>query len=127
MSVKDLPQIWNEKYKEYLGVVPPTNSLGVLQDVHWSGGAFGYFPSYSLGNMYAAQLLNTMQKQMPNLFQLVEEGNLLPIKEWLVNNVHRHGRMLEPSKLIRQVTGEELNPDYLMAYLENKYKEIYAL
>lgn len=127
MSVKDLPQIWNEKYKEYLGVVPPTNSVGVLQDVHWSGGAFGYFPSYSLGNMYAAQLLNTMQKQMPNLFQLVEEGNLLPIKEWLVNNVHRHGRMLEPSKLIRQVTGEELNPDYLMAYLENKYKEIYAL
>lgn len=127
MSVKDLPQIWNEKYKEYLGVVPSTNSEGVLQDVHWSGGAFGYFPSYSLGNMYAAQLLNTMQKQLPNLFQLVEAGNLQPIKQWLVENVHRHGRMLEPSKLIRQVTGEELNPDYLMAYLENKYKEIYAL
>jgi carboxypeptidase Taq len=127
LRVADLPEIWNAKYKEYLGIVPPTNSVGVLQDVHWSGGSFGYFPSYSLGNMYAAQLLNTLQKQMPNLFELVEAGNLQPIKAWLADNIHRHGKLYTPNELIRRVTGEELNPDYLIGYLETKYKAVYGL
>ncbi|GAB6930126.1 carboxypeptidase [Paenibacillus sp. JCM 10914] len=125
LAVKDLPETWNKKYKEYLGIMPPNDGVGVLQDVHWSGGDFGYFASYSLGNMYAAQFVNTMRKEIPNLDQLVEEGNLFPIKEWLTDKVHKYGKTETPSEIILRVTGEELNPDYLADYLEAKYKEIY--
>jgi carboxypeptidase Taq len=123
----DLPKFWNEKYKEYLGVEPTNNEEGVLQDVHWSSGAFGYFPSYALGNMYAAQMRNTMLARLPDFDELVKQGNLLPIKEWLVEQIYRYGKSLTPSEIIQQVTGEALNPDYLVAYLEEKYKEIYKL
>ncbi|TXK85104.1 carboxypeptidase M32 [Paenibacillus sp. N3.4] len=127
IQVADLPEAWNAKYQEYLGVVPSHDGEGVLQDVHWSGGAFGYFPSYSLGNMYAAQFTNTMRKELPNFDQLIEEGNLAPIKEWLTEKVYQYGKMLTPNEIIKQVTGEDLNPDYLIAYLEDKYKEVYAI
>lgn len=127
LAVKDLPQVWNAKYKEYLGIMPPNDGLGVLQDVHWSGGDFGYFASYSLGNMYAAQMLHTLRKEMPNLDALIEQGNLAPIKEWLTEKVYRYGKTETPSEIILRVTGEELNPDYLADYLEAKYKEIYKL
>ncbi|TBL80181.1 carboxypeptidase M32 [Paenibacillus thalictri] len=126
-KVADLPELWNAKYKEYLGVEPANNGEGVLQDVHWSSGAFGYFPSYALGNIYAAQFMNTMKKELPNLDKLIAEGNLLPIKEWLTEKVYRHGKALNPGEIMLQVTGEELNPDYLVQYLEQKYKEIYRL
>ncbi|OOC60978.1 carboxypeptidase M32 [Paenibacillus ihbetae] len=127
LAVKDLPEVWNAKYKEYLGIMPPNDGLGVLQDVHWSGGDFGYFASYSLGNMYAAQMLHTLRKEMPNLDALIEQGNLAPIKEWLTEKVYRYGKSETPSEIILRVTGEELNPDYLADYLEAKYKEIYKL
>ncbi|MBU5345624.1 carboxypeptidase M32 [Paenibacillus lautus] len=127
LAVKDLPETWNAKYKEYLGIMPPNDGMGVLQDVHWSGGDFGYFASYSLGNMYAAQMLHTMRKELPNLDQLIEEGNLAPIKEWLTDKVYKYGKSEKPSEIIVRVTGEELNPDYLADYLEEKYKEIYKL
>ncbi|BFH62132.1 carboxypeptidase M32 [Paenibacillus azoreducens] len=127
LEVKDLPKVWNDKYQQYLGITPPSDSLGVLQDVHWSGGDFGYFASYSLGNMYAAQIMNTMKKELPGLDQYIGEGNLLPIKEWLTEKIYRFGKSLTPSEIIMQVTGEELNPDYLADYLEEKYKEIYKL
>ncbi|QGQ96724.1 carboxypeptidase M32 [Paenibacillus psychroresistens] len=127
ITAAELPQFWNEKYKEYLGVEPSTNEEGVLQDVHWSGGAFGYFPSYALGNMYAAQMRHTMLARMPNFEELVEQGNLLPIKEWLVEQIYQYGKSLTPAEIIQQVTGEALNPDYLVAYLEEKYQEIYKL
>ena len=127
LAVKDLPETWNAKYKEYLGIMPPNDGMGVLQDVHWSGGDFGYFASYSLGNMYAAQFLYTMRKELPNLDQLIEEGNLAPIKEWLTDKVYKYGKSEKPSEIILRVTGEELNPDYLADYLEEKYKEIYKL
>lgn len=127
LAVKDLPETWNAKYKEYLGIMPPNDGMGVLQDVHWSGGDFGYFASYSLGNMYAAQMLHTMRKELPNLDQLIEEGNLAPIKEWLTDKVYKYGKSEKPSEIIVRVTGEDLNPDYLADYLEEKYKEIYKL
>ncbi|MCJ8012584.1 carboxypeptidase M32 [Paenibacillus sp. KQZ6P-2] len=127
LEVRDLPKVWNEKYQQYLGVTPPSDSLGVLQDVHWSGGDFGYFASYSLGNMYAAQIMNTMRKELPELDQYISKGNLLPIKEWLTEKIYRFGKSLTPAEIIMQVTGEELNPDYLADYLEEKYKEIYKL
>lgn len=127
LSVEELPEIWNAKYQEYLGITPPNDSLGVLQDVHWSGGDFGYFASYSLGNMYAAQILNTLRKELPEYEELIAAGNLLPIKEWLTDKIYRFGKSLTPSQIIEKVTGEPLNPDYLADYLEEKYTEIYKL
>ncbi|WP_211747890.1 carboxypeptidase M32 [Paenibacillus sp. Marseille-Q4541] len=127
LSVSDLPSVWNEKYEQYLGVTPPHNGVGVLQDVHWSSGDFGYFASYSLGNMYAAQIVNTMRKEIPEFENYLREGKLTPIKEWLTEKVYQYGKSRKPSELILAITGEELNPDYLADYLENKYKEIYSL
>ncbi|MBD0380453.1 carboxypeptidase M32 [Paenibacillus sedimenti] len=127
IEVADLPQAWNAKYEEYLGVVPSNDGEGVLQDVHWSGGAFGYFPSYSLGNMYAAQFNNTLRKELPNFDELVEAGNLVPIKEWLSDKIYQYGKLLTPNEIVKQVTGEELNPDYLVQYLEEKYKAVYGI
>lgn len=127
LPVSELPRVWNEKYQAYLGLTPPNDSVGVLQDVHWSGGSFGYFPSYALGNMYAAQFTNTIQKELPEFDQLVAEGNFVPIREWLTDKIYKYGKSRKPSELIEGVTGEELNPNYLADYLEQKYKGIYAL
>ncbi|MCQ6560201.1 carboxypeptidase M32 [Paenibacillus mendelii] len=123
----DLPGLWNEKYKEYLGVTPENDGVGVLQDVHWSGGAFGYFPSYSLGNMYAAQMTAQMEKELPNMWELVEKGNLLPLKEWLTDKVYKYGMLRTPSEIITDITGNPLEPEHLVTYLERKYKDIYKL
>ncbi|CAM3519473.1 carboxypeptidase M32 [Marinicrinis lubricantis] len=127
LAVADLPAAWNDKYKEYLGVVPGNDGEGVLQDVHWAGGSFGYFPSYSLGNMYAAQFMHTMKKEMPDYENIIEAGELQKLKAWLTDKVYRHGKMKTPSELVMDITGEELNPKYLTDYLEQKYKEIYRL
>jgi carboxypeptidase Taq len=127
IKVADLPRVWNEKMREYLGIAPGNNAEGVLQDVHWAGGSFGYFPSYSLGNIYAAQFEQAMRKDMPDMYKSIEAGNLLPINEWLNNKIHQYGKSLEPAEILLKVTGEEINPDYLTAYLEKKYNEIYRL
>jgi carboxypeptidase Taq len=127
IEVKDLPRIWNEKMNEYLGVTPDSDAKGVLQDVHWSGGSFGYFPSYALGYIYAAQLKNAMMEAMPDFDQMVEQGNLLPIKEWLTENIHQYGKTKKPIEILKDVTGESLNPDYLITYFKEKYSEIYRL
>ncbi|MFC0188608.1 carboxypeptidase M32 [Fictibacillus aquaticus] len=127
IEVKDLPRIWNEKMNEYLGVTPDSDANGVLQDVHWSGGSFGYFPSYALGYIYAAQLKNAMIEAMPDFDQMVEQGNLLPIKQWLTENIHQYGKTKKPIEILKDVTGESLNPDYLISYFKAKYSEIYRL
>ncbi|MEW9109438.1 MAG: carboxypeptidase M32 [Cytobacillus gottheilii] len=127
IEVKDLPEVWNAKYKEYLGVVPDNNAKGVLQDVHWSGGSFGYFPSYALGYMYAAQLKNAMLKDLPHFDQLLEEGNLTPIKEWFTEHVHQFGKMKKPLEILQDATGEGLNAQHLVEYLYEKYNKVYQL
>ncbi|MNO68831.1 putative metalloprotease YpwA [compost metagenome] len=127
LKVSELPKVWNEKYEAYLGITPPNDSAGVLQDVHWSGGSFGYFPSYALGNMYAAQFAHTIRKEIPEFDNLIKEGNFTPIREWLTDKIYKYGKSLKPAEIIKNVTGEELNPDYLADYLEQKYKEIYGL
>lgn len=127
IEVKDLPEIWNNKYEEYLGIRPENDALGVLQDVHWAGGSFGYFPSYALGYMYAAQFKQKMLEDLPNFNQLVEEGNLLPIKEWLTKNIHQYGKMKKPLEILQDVTGEGLNAKYLIDYLYEKYGKVYQL
>ncbi len=126
IQVKDLPSIWNQKMEEYLGITPKNDKEGVLQDVHWSDGMFGYFPSYALGNAYGAQFVHSMKKEL-DLEKLVTEGQFEPIKTWLRENIHRHGKMLSPNEIIQKVTGEDLNPLYFTQYLEEKYTQLYGL
>ncbi|MFC5448225.1 carboxypeptidase M32 [Paenibacillus aestuarii] len=127
LEVADLPEAWNAKYEEYLGIRPSNDGEGVLQDVHWAGGSFGYFPSYSLGNMYAAQFTNTLRQELPQFESLIESGNLEPIKEWLTEKIYQYGKLQTPNEIVKRVTGEELNPDYLVQYLEDKYKAVYGI
>lgn len=127
IEVKDLPKIWNEKYEEYLGVRPDSDANGVLQDVHWAGGSFGYFPSYALGYMYAAQFKEKMLEDIPHYDQLLEDGNILPIKEWFTKHVHQYGKMKKPLEILNDVTGEGLNASYLVDYLYKKYGKVYQI
>ena len=122
--IKDLPKIWNDKMYEYLGVTPKTDSEGVLQDVHWSCGLIGYFPSYALGDVYSLQILNAMKKDI-NIEGALERGELKIIREWLKEKIHRYGKLKTPKEIMLSVTGEELNPVYYIEYLKNKYKNIY--
>lgn len=127
MMIDDLPEIWNEMMMKYLGVKPPTDTLGVLQDSHWSSGAFGYFPSYTLGAIYACQFYRAMMAELPDTEKNIELGNFSPIKNWLNEKIHRQGKLYTPQQLVRQVTGEGLNPDHFIDYLKEKYSAIYQL
>ncbi|WP_088044102.1 carboxypeptidase M32 [Bacillus sp. EAC] len=127
LQVKDLPTVWNEKMEKYLGVIPSNNSEGVLQDVHWSGGDFGYFPSYALGAMYAAQFKHAMKKELPKYNELLKSGELHQIVNWLTKNIHQYGKLRKPNELLVDITGEELNVKYFIDYLEEKYSKLYKL
>ena len=124
VEVKDLPKVWNEKYKEYLGVTPENDSNGVLQDVHWSGGMFGYFPSYALGSAVAAQIYYYMQKEM-NLDEVMEKGDLTEVKKFLGEQIHQYGKTKTTNEMLKAMTGEEFNPDYYITYLKEKFTKIY--
>ncbi|MDU1909687.1 carboxypeptidase M32 [Fusobacterium sp.] len=126
IGIDDLPEVWNKKMEEYLGIVPETDREGILQDVHWACGLIGYFPSYALGNVYAAQLYNTMKKDMA-VDLLLENGKLDRIKGWLRDKIHIYGKLRETGELIQEVTGEELEPKYYIEYLKEKYSKIYNL
>lgn len=126
INVDDLPALWNQLSHEYLGVTPPNNRLGVLQDTHWASGLVGYFPTYSLGNLYAAQLWATLQREIPDLDERLAAGNFSIVLEWLRERIHRHGRMYQPTELIERATGEPPRPDYLIQYLNQKYSAIYG-
>ena len=126
LSIDELPEIWNKKMEEYLGVVPSNDSEGVLQDVHWACGLIGYFPSYALGNVYAAQLYHKMKEDM-DVDVLLEAGKLDRIKGWLRDRIHIYGKLRETNELIKEITGEELEPKYYIEYLKEKYSKIYNL
>ena len=127
MPVEDLPDVWTAKMKEYLGIVPSSDAEGVLQDVHWSLGAFGYFPTYTLGNLYAAMLFQQANTDLPNLKQKIAEGNLLPLKDWLNDRVHRWGRQYSAADLIKQITGTTLTPAPFLEQLTEKFSNLYQL
>ncbi len=127
LPVSELPERWNDMMQSYLGVRPATDSEGVLQDIHWAGGAFGYFPTYTLGNLYAAQLFNQAKEDMKDLNTQMEKGELLSLKSWLNDKVHRWGRQYTSDELIRRITGEPLNPDYFTKGLDEKYSKLYRL
>ncbi|MFZ1744609.1 MAG: carboxypeptidase M32 [Nitrospirales bacterium] len=125
LHVDDLPEIWNAKIQDYLGIVPPSDAEGVLQDVHWSFGAFGYFPTYTLGNLYAAMLFRQAHKDLPDLDQAISQGNLLPLKGWLNDKVHRWGRQYTAADLITRVTGQALTPEPFIQDLRQKFGTLY--
>ena len=116
----------NQKYFEYLGVTPSNDAEGILQDVHWSDGSFGYFPSYALGNAYAAQIFNKMQNEI-DVLNLIKEGKVTSVKKWLTKNVFNHASMLDPNEWIVKITGEPLNTKYYIEYLQNKFNDLYNL
>ncbi len=127
IQVKELPEYWNSRYKEYLGIDVPSDDKGVLQDIHWSHGSFGYFPTYSLGSFYAAQFYHRANMEIKGLETLIEQGNLLPLLQWLREKIHKHGKFYTAEELCTQVTGEKLNFKYFMEYAKNKYGAIYNL
>jgi len=126
LNVGDLPGAWNEAVRERLGITPETDAEGCLQDVHWSGGAFGYFPSYSLGNMIAAQLWYTLRDDLPGLDDDFRIGKYDRLLAWLRDKVHLQGRQFNALELTRRVTGSELSPDPLIRYLKERYLPLYA-
>jgi len=127
LPVEQLPALWREKMQAYLGIAPETDTDGVLQDIHWSGGAFGYFPTYTLGNLYAAQLLHQAKKDIPDYEKKLRTGTLLPLKSWLNEKIHRYGRQFPSDVLIERVTGEPPDARYFMRDLQSKFAEIYRL
>lgn len=130
IKTKDLPEIWRDKMKKYLGIVPKTDREGVLQDVHWSYGSFGYFPTYTLGNLYAAQIATRLCQDFggqAKIDEIVEHGELGTILSWLRSNIHQYGSLYYPDELSKKITGEILAPSYYLTYIKNKFSKIYSL
>jgi len=127
IEVSDLPELWNQKMNIYLGITPPDDALGVLQDVHWSVGLFGYFPTYVLGNVYALQFEQRLRQDLPEWENAVAQGKFAPILHWLREHIHVHGRKFAPQDVMQRVTGERIDPQPYIAYLKAKYGELYGL
>ena len=122
LEVKDLPKYWNEKFTEYFGITPPTDTLGVLQDVHWAYGNFGYFPTYALGSAIAAQLYHYMSEDF-DVEESLKDGTTKKVNEWLKEHVHKYGASKYPDEILRLATGEDFNPNYYVDYLIKKYSK----
>src|SRR5688572_20654403 len=127
LDVKDIPGAWNAKYKEYLGLTVPDDRRGCLQDVHWSGCSMGYFPTYTLGNLYCAQFFEAAMKDIPDLYKQFEKGKFSELKSWLNENIHEHGRRFGAAELCQRVTGKPLSADALMRHLEGKLRPLYKV
>jgi carboxypeptidase Taq len=127
LQAKDAPAAWNEKFQKYFGLTPPNDADGCMQDVHWSAGYFGYFPTYTLGNLYSAQFFNKAKADIPGLEDQFEIGNFGELKKWLEKNIYVNGRKYRAEKLVEVVTGNKLSHEPLMKYLKNKFGELYEL
>lgn len=126
ITVADLPEYWNTQMNEFLGIVPKNDAEGVLQDVHWSSGLLGYFPTYALGNLVSVQLWDVMHREMPDLDEKIEQGQFHEMLSWLKNNIHVHGSKYEPQELIQRVTGSKIDAQPYVKYLNKKYSQIYG-
>lgn len=127
IEVENLDKVWNEKYKEYMGIEITNDNEGILQDIHWSHGSIGYFPTYSLGSFYAAQFFAQAQKDMPNLISEISQGDNSNLLAWLRQHIHQHGRYYTPDELCLKITGEKLNFSYFMDYAKQKFGSIYGI
>jgi carboxypeptidase Taq len=127
LLVEDLPAAWNDKMKSYLGVIPPDDRLGCLQDIHWSMVGFGYFPTYALGNLYAAQFYDAAAAQIPNFNDELALGEISSLLAWLNENIHQHGRKFTPAEIVYRATGKPLDHKAFVRYATKKFSELYAL
>jgi carboxypeptidase Taq len=127
IKVSELPRVWNEKMEESLDIVPKTDKEGVLQDMHWSGGDFGYYPTYAIGTMYAAQLFNQLVKEKPEVTQQITGGEFKNIIEWLNDHIYKYGRAMTAEEIIKNTCHEGLNPQIFVDYLKNKYFSVYEI
>jgi carboxypeptidase Taq len=127
LDVRHLPEAWNERMRQFLGITPPNDRVGVLQDVHWSGGSVGYFPTYALGNLISVQLWEKINQDIPALPDQIRQGEFAALLAWLRENVHRHGAKFEPQELVQRITGSKIDPGPYLRYLQHKFGEIYAL
>ena len=127
IEVEDLPSYWNKKYKEYLNIDVPSDTKGVLQDIHWSHGSFGYFPTYSLGSFYAAQFFAQAKKEITSLEMDIEQGNSKPLLNWLREKIHKHGKYYSAEELCISITGKKLDFSFFMEYAKGKYSKLYQL
>lgn len=126
LKVSDLPAAWRDAYRELLGITPPNDADGCMQDVHWSAGLFGYFPTYALGNLYAAQFTRSMEEELGPLSSLIAEDRISAVLQWLRENIHQYGRIYLPGDLCRRVTGKPLDPAHFLESLNKKYAEVYS-
>ncbi len=126
LEVDDLPNVWNKMFKDWFGLDVSDDAIGVLQDIHWSMGAFGYFPTYTLGNLYAAQLFETMKNKFEDVDQMIENGDWEPLLQWLRENIHEKGRLYNPSDLIENATGNAPSSEPFLKYLNEKYSALYG-
>jgi carboxypeptidase Taq len=127
LAAADAPAAWHDKYRQYLGITSETDADGVMQDVHWSAGLVGYFPTYSLGNLYAAQFFATADRELGGLHAQFARGDFRPLREWLRDKIHRHGQRYSSAELVKQVTGQELSSEPLVKHLKSKYGELYSV
>ncbi|MEI8375341.1 MAG: carboxypeptidase M32 [Planctomycetota bacterium] len=127
LPAADAPAAWNDKYRQYLGIAPDCDAEGVLQDVHWSAGLIGYFPTYTLGNLYAAQFFATADQELGGLHAQFARGEFQPLRDWLREKIHRHGQRYSAAELVKRVTGRELSSAPLLTHLRAKYGELYSL
>ncbi|MFM7469741.1 MAG: carboxypeptidase M32 [Vampirovibrionales bacterium] len=121
LEVADIPEAWNHLYETYLGIIPKTDTEGCLQDVHWSHGSFGYFPTYTLGNLYSAMILKQVEKEIPTLWNHIASGECHVLRDWLKEHIHQYGKLFTPKELILEVTGKPLSMAPFLSYLEEKY------
>lgn len=127
LEVDALPAAWNEKYEQYLGITPPSDALGVMQDVHWSAGLVGYFPTYALGNLYAAQFFAQARQDLGDLDAQIGRGEFAPLLDWLRTNIHQHGQRYTAAELVERITGQPLSSDALLRHLKDKFGGLYRL
>lgn len=127
LKVKEIPEAWNSKMREYLGICPEFDGQGCLQDIHWSLGYIGYFPTYTLGNLYSVQFFEAFEKTHPNWKERVEQGSLDFIRDWLKESIHKHGRQFTSEEICKRVTGKELSQEPYVNYLKSKYSKLYRL
>ena len=125
LNFDDLPEAWNDKYEEYLGIRPNNDAEGVLQDMHWAGDYIGYFQSYALGNIYDGQIRNAILKDIPDFYSRIEKGDFKYISDWFEKNIYCHSNCLTAGEIMKNLTGEALNADCFLQYLNNKYRSIY--
>ena len=127
LKMADVPEAWNAKMQDFMGITPPSTALGALQDIHWSGGMIGYFPTYQLGNLISLQLWEKINADIPDLTEQITRGEFGALLTWLRTNLHQHGRKFTSVELLQRITGGGLNPAPYLKYLKAKFGEVYGL